>query len=109
MEMNDAVRRLTGLAQDTRLRIFRLLVRAGPGGAAAGRIASQLGVPPATLSFHLRELADCELIRVERRGRSLIYSADYGSMQELMDYLRHDCCGGISKSGRAGRARQELT
>ena len=76
MEIQNAVSALASLAQETRLEVFRLLVRAGSGGLPAGEIAEELSVPSATLSFHLKELKNAGLLRCEREGRSLIYSSD---------------------------------
>ncbi len=94
MEIELAIRRLSALAQDGRLQVFRLLVRAGAEGLAAGEIARKLEVPPNTLSAQLTVLANAELVRSRRDGRSIIYSADYGRMGELLAYLMEDCCQG---------------
>lgn len=93
MEKNTAVAGLTALAQETRLDIFRLLVSAGPEGTAAGDIGARLSLAPATLSFHLKELRRAGLIACRRRGRSLIYSADFETMSGLLAYLTENCCG----------------
>jgi len=92
MEINEAVASLGALAQESRLRIFRLLVEAGPEGLAAGEIALELGLPGATLSFHLKELTNAELCTSERFGRSIVYAADYRRMQRLVNYLSQNCC-----------------
>jgi DNA-binding transcriptional ArsR family regulator len=92
--MRQAIEALGALAQDSRLAVFRLLVRAGPEGLAAGRIADKLGIPPATLSFHLAHLARAGLVRSRQEGRFVIYSADFDGMGELLAYLTEDCCGG---------------
>ncbi len=94
MEMKTAVDSLGALAQASRLGIFRLLVQAGPRGLAAGRIAERLGMPPATLSFHLAHLARAGLIRSRQEGRFVIYRADFEGMGRLLAYLTEDCCGG---------------
>ena len=94
MEKIDAIVALAGLAHETRLDIYRLLVEAGPTGIAAGQIGERLGLAPATLSFHLNHLRHAGLIDHERNGRSLIYSADFGRMTELVNYLTENCCGG---------------
>ena len=94
MELDKAVAALGALAQPTRLSVFRHLVKAGPGGAAAGAIAAALDVPAPTLSFHLKELEHAGLIGQRREGRSLIYSADYAGMRALLRYLTEDCCAG---------------
>jgi len=94
MELSTAVKGLSALAQDSRLSVFRLLVQAGPAGIAAGDIARELGLTPNTLSAQLSVLANAGLIRSLRRGRSIIYSADYESTSRLLVYLTDDCCQG---------------
>ncbi len=88
------MRALAALASEPRLRVFRLLVRAGPGGAAAGEIAEQLDLRASTLSFHLRHLVHAGLIRPERRGRSLLYALRTERLNELLWFLGEDCCQG---------------
>ena len=90
----DAIETLAALAQSSRLRIFRALIAAGPSGLAAGRIADELEIAPTSLSFHLKTLSHCGLIKAANDGRSIVYSADYGRMTDLMDYLTENCCGG---------------
>ncbi len=85
---------LGALAHEHRLALFRLLVQAGETGMAAGAIADALGMPNSSLSFHLAHLNRSGLIRQERRSRSLIYTADYTAMNELVGYLMENCCGG---------------
>ena len=92
MENNIAVSQLAALAQDTRLDIFRTLVEYRPGGLAAGRIGEMLELPGATLSFHLNQLKQAGLVSVERRGRSLIYSADTDAVDRLAAFLQENCC-----------------
>lgn len=87
--------RLAALAQDTRLAIFRRLVRAGPAGESAGAIAEALSTPSPTLSFHLKELERAGLITQRRESRSLFYTASYDGMRELLAYLMEDCCAGL--------------
>lgn len=94
MEKSDAIAALAALAQDNRLDIFRLLVSVGRDGLAAGEIGDRLQVAPATLSFHLAQLRQAGLIAMKRDGRSLIYSADYAGMNELMNFLTENCCVG---------------
>ncbi|KZD12067.1 ArsR/SmtB family transcription factor [Oceanibaculum pacificum] len=94
METIIAIQRLTALAQETRLAIYRLLVPAGEDGLAAGLIAETLGVSPATLSFHLKELDRAGLITARRDGRSIFYAADYDGMRDLLSFLAEDCCQG---------------
>ena len=94
MEMMQAVQSLSALAQESRLAIFRLLVAAGPEGMAAGSIGEKLGLPPATLSFHLAGLTRAGLAHSRQEGRFVIYSADFEGMGRLLAYLTEDCCGG---------------
>ena len=94
MKPTQVVRALAALAQESRLETFRLLVRAGTEGLPAGKIAEDLGVPPATLSFHLKELANAGLIEQRRDGRSIIYSLNVEGMQSLLAFLVEDCCQG---------------
>ncbi len=96
MESTTATRALAALAQDHRLAAFRFLVQRGDGGAAAGAIADHLGIAPSSLSFHLAQLEHAGLILRVRRGRSLIYSADFTRMNALLAYLTENCCGGAA-------------
>jgi ArsR family transcriptional regulator, arsenate/arsenite/antimonite-responsive transcriptional repressor len=94
MEILNAVTALSALAQEHRLRVFRLLVQAGRTGVPAGKIGEQLDIPLSTLSFHLKELKQAELIQCQREGRTLFYSAKYESMNTLLAYLTENCCQG---------------
>ena len=94
MENRDAVAALAALAQETRLAIFRLLVQAGPEGLAASRIAEALGIPPSSLSFHLKELSHAALIVPRQEGRFIIYAAQFDRMNALLAFLTENCCGG---------------
>ncbi|WP_428483188.1 ArsR/SmtB family transcription factor [Rhodopila sp.] len=94
MEKTDAIAALAALAQDTRLDIFRLLVRTGAEGLPAGQIGERLDLPSATLSFHLNQLRHAGLVTFRREGRSLIYAAEYTAMNGLLSYLTENCCQG---------------
>ncbi|GAB5373699.1 MAG: metalloregulator ArsR/SmtB family transcription factor [Acuticoccus sp.] len=94
METEHAIAALGAIANGSRLAIYRLLVEAGETGLAVGRIGEALGLPSATLSFHLKELKQAGLVLVRREGRSLFYSANYAAMTSLVDYLTRNCCGG---------------
>ena len=94
METKTAIAALAALAQESRLAIFRLLVQAGPEGLAASRIAEQLGIAPSSLSFHLKELMHAEMVDQQKDGRSLIYSANFKTMNTLLGFLSENCCGG---------------
>jgi DNA-binding transcriptional ArsR family regulator len=91
---DTAIPALAALAQEHRLALFRLLVRAGNDGMAAGAIADALGVPNSSLSFHLAQLKGAGLVTQERRHRSLIYRADFAAMNALVGYLMENCCAG---------------
>ncbi|HYA97499.1 MAG TPA: metalloregulator ArsR/SmtB family transcription factor [Methylomirabilota bacterium] len=95
MEMTkaEAVDALGALAQQTRLDIFRLLVRHAPKGLPAGTIAHRLKLPGPTLSFHLNVLAATDLVRPHRNGRSIVYTANLGRVQLLANFLMENCCG----------------
>ncbi len=94
LQIPIAVKTLSALAHPGRLAVFRLLVRAGAEGMAAGEIAREVGVLPNTLSTHLAILDHAGLVRSRRAGRSIVYSADYGRMRDLLGFLVADCCGG---------------
>lgn len=95
MENKDAVKALAALAQETRLSIFRLLVQAGPEGVPAGSIGETLEVPPATLSFHLKELSHAGMVSSRQEGRFIYYRTDYDHMAALMTFLTENCCQGM--------------
>jgi DNA-binding transcriptional ArsR family regulator len=94
LKAESAIEALGALAQEHRLALFRLLIRAGDKGMAAGAIADALGVPNSSLSFHLAQLRNAGLILQERQHRSLIYRANYPAMNALVDYLMENCCAG---------------
>ncbi len=94
MKKSLVIEALGGLAQESRLDIFRLLVQRGPEGLAAGVIGERLGLPLPTLSFHLAQLKRAGLVNARRESRSIIYSANYKMMNDLLAYLTENCCGG---------------
>ena len=96
MEEQQVVQALAALAQPHRLRVFRLLVTAGPLGLTPGAISEALEIPAATLSFHLKELSHAGLISQQRQGRYLIYRAAFAQMNTLLAYLTENCCQGAS-------------
>lgn len=98
METKQVIKALGALAQESRLGVFRLLVCAGPSGLAASKIAEQLGIPPSSLSFHLKELTYAGLIVPRQDGRFVIYAANFDVMNGLIGYLTENCCGGNSCS-----------
>ena len=94
MKTPDAVKALAALAQDSRLAVFRLLVEEGPAGLPAGVIAERLELPSATLSFHLKELANARLVGGRQAGRYIYYAANFQTMNALLGYLTENCCQG---------------
>jgi len=94
MEDKDVVKALAALAQSSRLQVFRSLVVAGKEGATPGELGEYLGVPNATLSFHLKELMNAGLISQERNGRNLIYRVEFDRMNGVLAYLTQNCCQG---------------
>lgn len=89
-----AVDALGALAHETRLAVFRMLVKAGPDGLIAGAIAERANVPPSTMSHHLATLERAGLVRSERESRLIHYRADYAGMRRLLEFLLQDCCQG---------------
>jgi len=96
MEEKAAIVSLAALAQTVRLRIFRALVGAGPGGMTPGALSAMLDVPASTLSFHLKELTHSGLVTQERESRNLIYRPSITQMNDLLGYLTAHCCQGTS-------------
>src|ERR1700743_2971428 len=96
MEKTDVVAALAALAQDNRLDVFRLLVQAGPEGMPAGAVAEALGLAPNTLTFHFYPLSIAGLVTVQREGRSMIYAAQFDTMNALLGFLTENCCGGLA-------------
>jgi DNA-binding transcriptional ArsR family regulator len=94
MEENDVVRSLAALAQPVRLQVFRALVVRGRTGLTPGAMAEGLGIPPNTLSFHLKELSHAGLVTQERSSRNIIYRAAFDRMNALLGYLTENCCQG---------------
>ena len=92
MDSSASVKALGALAQKTRLAVFRLLVEQGPQGLTPGVILERLGLAPATLSFHLKELANAGLVRSRQESRFIHYSADFETMNGLVGYLTENCC-----------------
>lgn len=94
VKINDATQLLAALAQETRLAIFRLLVEAGPKGMNAGAIAEAVGVPAATLSFHVAQLVRAGLVASRQESRYIYYSANFTAMDDLIAFLTDNCCQG---------------
>lgn len=98
MEITTAVERLAALSQETRLAIFRLLVRYGSEGRCVGDIQSELALAPATLSFHLKELTRAGLLKARQEGRFIYYAPDFTAMNALLAYLTENCCAASAAS-----------
>ena len=94
MNNDEAINAFLALGQESRLNIFRLIVQRGDTGLTPSEIVEQLGIPNATLSFHLKELARAKLLRVERQSRHLIYRPNALLVQQLSSFLLENCCGG---------------
>ena len=94
MKSAQVVKALSGLAQPTRLALYRLLVARGPEGMAAGQGAEKLKVSPATLSFHFRALSHAGLIESRQKGRFIYYAANFAAMNDMLAFLTDNCCGG---------------
>lgn len=92
MKVEMAVNSLAALAQQSRLELFRLLVRRGPDGYAPNEIAEKLEIPGSTLSFHLKELVNAGLIKARKESRFIYYSPDFAAVNQLMDFLTEHCC-----------------
>jgi ArsR family transcriptional regulator len=107
MDQSETIEALGALAHETRLDVFRLLVRAGPSGLAAGAVGEAVDVAAPTLSFHLKELKRAGLVGVERVGRSQIYRADYAAMSDLLTFLTDQCCEGVAAC--APRTREGIS
>lgn len=105
MKTTTAVQALAALAQESRLRVFKALVQAAPEGLPAGKISARVGIVPATLSFHLKELAAAGLVKSRPDGRFVIYTAHLPAINGLVDYLMENCCGGQACGPAAGAAR----
>lgn len=106
MNSSAALKALSALAQASRLDAFRELVQAGPGGMAAGELATRLGISPPALSFHLKGLVYAGLATSRQDGRFVYYSADYDAMQALLGFLTDNCCGGASCAPAAQPGRK---
>ena len=98
MKTSRIIDALGALAHEYRLAIYRLLVERGPEGLAAGAIGSRIGLGPSSLTFHLQALQRAGLITSARASRQLIYSADFGAMNELVGYLTENCCASSSEA-----------
>ena len=98
MKKPAVIAALSALAQETRLDVYRLLVQAGPVGLPAGELGQRLGLPSPTLSFHLAQLKHAGLVTYRRESRSIIYTANYAAMNDLLAYLTENCCQGTARA-----------
>ena len=105
MESKEFVPILSALAQETRLDVFRLLVRAGPKGLPAGEIARRLELAAPTLSFHLRAMLHAGLVSSQRSGRSLLYAANFEGLNQVVAFLAENCCAENGGKRAATRRR----
>lgn len=94
METKTAITSLSALAHESRLAMFRLLVQAGPAGLAASKISENLGIPPSSLSFHLKELSHAGLVSGTQNGRFIHYAVNFDAMNGLIAFMTENCCGG---------------
>jgi DNA-binding transcriptional ArsR family regulator len=109
MTKHGALAALGALAQDSRLDVFRLLVESGRDGMSAGRLANTLKLAPNALTFHLDRLREADLVSVRRNGRSMIYSARYDTMNDLLGYLTENCCQGRAETCMPARRASVAT
>jgi ArsR family transcriptional regulator, arsenate/arsenite/antimonite-responsive transcriptional repressor len=96
MDTPTAADRFASLGHELRLELFRALVQAGREGLAVGELQSLVDRPASTVAFHLRELVDAQLVRQEKEGRVIRCHADFGALNDLLLYLKQNCCGGVS-------------
>lgn len=113
MDIQEALIAFDALSQETRLKVFRLLVEYGPEGAAAGAVSEALAIPHNTLSFHLNHMSNASLVVSRREGRSIIYSANFDLMTDLIRFMVEDCCrvefASIKNDKRGGKSVIELS
>ena len=105
MKSTEVVSALGALAQETRLHLYRELVKRGPSGYTPGELAGKLSIPAPTLSFHLKELSHAGLADAERDGRFLRYRAQYAQMDALMGFLTENCCAGSTTCSPRQRSK----
>ncbi|MFN4088964.1 MAG: ArsR/SmtB family transcription factor [Alphaproteobacteria bacterium] len=100
----DAADALAALGNRTRLRLFKLLMRAGPEGLIVGEVQRHMDMPASTLAHHLAALARAGLVSQERRGREVVCTADYATMHGLVGWLTQECCTGVRLASKVGAA-----
>lgn len=94
MEIKNIVTALAAIAQSSRLAIFRLLVQAGSAGMTAGKISEAVGIPPSSLSFHLKELTHANMVHYRQDGRFVLYVVNFSTINALIAFLTKNCCAG---------------
>lgn len=94
METKNALAALAALSQESRLAVFRFLVQVGPEGVPASRLSDELNIPPSSLSFHLKELLNANLVTARPVSRFIFYAAQFDTMNALLGFLTENCCGG---------------
>ncbi|QWD79229.1 helix-turn-helix transcriptional regulator [Polynucleobacter sp. MWH-Spelu-300-X4] len=109
MKNIDAINAFLALGQESRLNIFRLIVQRGDVGLTPSAIIEKLGIPNATLSFHLKELVAANLLLVERQSRNLIYRPNASLVEQLSDFLLDNCCGGKSCMPTKGKKKEQCS
>lgn len=107
MEMNEAIEAFSSLSQETRLKVFKLLLEYGRDGTVPGAMAEELDIPPNTLSFHLSHMSRAGLVKSEKVGRSITYFANTDLIEDLIGYLQNNCCVREQKSSSRKDCRNE--
>ena len=107
MEMFEATDAFSSLSQETRLRVFKLLIEYGRDGTVPGEMAEELGIPANTLSFHLSHMSKAGLVSSKKNGRSITYFANTDLIEELIGYLQENCCARESKTKKKGKSCNE--
>lgn len=104
--MIEALEAFSSLSQETRLRVFKLLLEYGRDGAAAGIIAEQLKIPDNTLSFHLSHMSKARLVTSKKEGRSITYFANCDAIEDLIGFIQENCCARESKKSSKGKPKE---
>ncbi len=105
--MFNALEAFASLSQETRLRVFKLLIEYGMDGLIPGKLAAQLKIPDNTLSFHLSHMSKAGLVTSKKEGRSVTYFANTGLIEDLIGFLQKNCCEKEDRSKSKGKDRKE--
>jgi len=105
MDIQEAIIIFDALSQETRLRVLRMLIQAGPEGLPAGVLSNSLGIPHNTMSFHLSHLSNTDVLSSRREGRSIIYTANFETIRALINFIVQDCCSGRFASIREDKRK----